>query len=333
MNISIVIPALNAAEYVPRLLEHIESQTMLPKEIIIVDSSADCKTELLVQNWQGAIPLIYHRVDFAYPGHARNIGVGLVHYEWIAFLDCQTIPDCDWLEKCSSVALRTGAELVTGLLIGEADTHFKQTLLAATSGKGFLRSLPGSLVLRHVFESYGGFHSDVRAGEDVEWINRLIKRGARCAGIDTPVLKYEGFPSSLCAAIGKWYVYSVSKAHIDVRNYQKLIYITIFMCALLILVRNWNSLFAHWQESSMYFIANVTKLFVASLFFLYIVSQGLIKPFNNKVKISFLLPWRWLEISFVRLCLDVAKAPGMILGALFMIRRKLVVLKARLCQK
>ena len=90
-NISVVIPALNAEDYLPGLLEKIESQTLIPKEIIIVDSSLSKKTADIIEKWKGSIPIIYQRVDFAYPGHARNIGVELAKEEWIAFIDSDDI--------------------------------------------------------------------------------------------------------------------------------------------------------------------------------------------------------------------------------------------------
>ena len=52
-NISVVIPALNAEDYLPGLLEKIESQTLIPKEIIIVDSSLSKKTADIIEKWKG----------------------------------------------------------------------------------------------------------------------------------------------------------------------------------------------------------------------------------------------------------------------------------------
>ena len=52
-NISVVIPALNAEDYLPGLLEKIESQNLLPKEIVIVDSSLSKKTADIIEKWKG----------------------------------------------------------------------------------------------------------------------------------------------------------------------------------------------------------------------------------------------------------------------------------------
>ena len=86
----------------------------------------------VLNKWKGAIPIIYQRVVFAYPGHARNIGVELAKEEWIAFIDCRMIPDCDCLELSASTAEKSGAEFVGALRRSDADTHFKKILRPAT---------------------------------------------------------------------------------------------------------------------------------------------------------------------------------------------------------
>lgn len=320
-DISVVIPALNAEEYLPALLKSIEAQTLLPKEIVIIDSSRTDRTAEIVETWKGIVPVNYHKVDFAYPGHARNIGVTLARYNWIAFIDCRTIPDTDWLERCSATALRNEADFVSGIFVSAADSHFKHIVLAATFGNVGVRSLPGSLILKRVFEDTGGFLTYTRAGEDIEWRNRLATGGVRMAYLETPVLRYEGLPSSLGSAICKWYEYAISNARINVQTQQKLIYGAIFMLLLLIFVYKWNYIFARWNEDSVFYIPNITKIFLASVFVFYSVYRSVVRPLNKKVKLSFLFPLRWLQVLFVGLCLDIAKAPGLLLGACVLARK------------
>ena len=326
MEISVVIPALNAAPYLPRLLEQVESQTLLPGEIIVVDSSADRATEAVVRDWQGSIPLIYHRIGFAYPGHARNAGVLLARGGWIAFLDCRTVPDSDWLKKCSALAGQCGVEYVSGLFTTEADSHFKQILLAATYGNVSVTSLPGSLILKEMFDRSGGFVPGARAGEDVEWMARLAGLGVRQAQPAAPLLTYEGLPPSLGAAVRKWYVYAMANKNVNIRMYQKFGYASMLFVSSFLFFYNWNYLFAHWKENSIYYIPNITKLFLAAMVVLYCISQGIIKPLNKNVKLRFLLPFNWIEIIAVRICLDVAKGPGMIIGAVLQLWKQMVSL-------
>ena len=44
--------------------------------------------------------------------------------------------------------------------------------------------------------------------------------------------------------------------------------------------------------------------------------------YKNLTALSFLLPWHWLQVSFVGFCLDIAKAPGLIWGAILLIKRR-----------
>jgi glycosyltransferase involved in cell wall biosynthesis len=323
LEISVVIPTIDAVEHLPRLLRAIELQTAPPCEVIIIDSSSDSATETLVAESRVSFPVVYRRVGFAYPGHARNLGVRLARSPWIAFLDSRTVPYGDWLAEGSALAAREGAEFVEGLLECHADTRFKKTLLAATYGSSAVRSLPGSLVQKRVFEASGGFLERVRAGEDIEWMGRLRASGARMSSMEIPVASYEGFPASLGLAVGKWHAYTVSNARIDVLNSQKIIYSTLCFLICFLFVYRWNDLFAHWKESSIYYVPNITKMFLGSLAGSYLIHRGLLRPLRRKVRLCFLLPWRWIEVFFVGFCLDLAKTPGMVLGASILIRKRL----------
>ena len=65
-SISVVIPALNAGKYLPPLIRSIESQSLLPKEIIIVDSSPSNKTGDMLEKWNGSVPIILKKVELYY---------------------------------------------------------------------------------------------------------------------------------------------------------------------------------------------------------------------------------------------------------------------------
>jgi glycosyltransferase involved in cell wall biosynthesis len=322
-SISVVIPALNAEDYLPGLLEKIESQTLLPKEIVIVDSSLSKKTADIIEKWKGSIPIIYQRVDFAYPGHARNIGVGLAKEEWIAFIDCRMIPDCNWLELIASTAEKSGAKFVGALRKSDfADSHFKKVLCAATYGFGATRTLAGSIVLKRTFEESGGFISDIRAGEDLEWIHRLKLLGFKISWMTAPSITYSGFVESLSAAVKKWFVYAFANSSIEIKNIQKAIYLPLLLLIIFFFYR-WNAIFAAWDITSIYYLPNVTKIFILVVFTAYVFYRGIVRPLKLEVKLSFLLPWRWLMVSFVGLCLDLAKTPGISWGAIVFLYRRI----------
>ena len=98
-TISLIIPVKDDYEYFERNLLDITDQTMLPNEIVIVDSSSNNNVKRFIEQYTGTVPIIYHREKKAYPGKARNIGVKLANGAWIAFLDAKTLPTEDWLER------------------------------------------------------------------------------------------------------------------------------------------------------------------------------------------------------------------------------------------
>ena len=92
---------------------------------------------------------------------------------------------------------------------------------------------------------------------------------------------------------------------------------------ILFLAYNWNAIFAKWDDTSIYFLPNVTKIYMLVVFVLYAGYRGIIRPHQLKVKLSFLLPWRWLGVCFVGLCLDLAKTPGLSWGAILILYRRI----------
>ena len=86
-NISIIIQVFTGHENLKYLLPAINQQTLLPCEIVIVDSCLHTEVKELIDNMHIEIPIHYHREDTrAFPGKARNIGVSIAKYEYICLL-------------------------------------------------------------------------------------------------------------------------------------------------------------------------------------------------------------------------------------------------------
>ena len=153
-------------------------------------------------------------------------------------------------------------------------------------------------------------------------MQRLELTGVKISRLHTPTLVYYGLAESLSVAIKKWYIYANSKSNFDVRNDQKTIYLYFLISFFIFFVWRWNGIFANWDVNSIYFVPNITKIFLALIFVVYILFRGIIRPLQVKVELSFLLPWYWLQVSFVGFCLDIAKASGLICGAILLIKRR-----------
>jgi len=286
LDISVVIPVQNNEKYLSEIFQGIENQLLLPREIVIVDSSSNNKISNLINEWNGAIPVKYIKIESAYPGGARNIGVEIAKSEWIAFLDSTTVPEHDWLERCVEMAIEKKVDYVGGLALFEADTYFKKLLRATTYGCNPYGTLPGSIMKKEVFEKSGGFISSIRSSEDVEWIERIKSMGYKTDTVKYPVTKYYGLPGNLWSAIKKYYKFAMASAQTEVFKGQKYLYMSALLILLTILTYKWNLFVVGWDKNSILFFPHITKIYLASLVVLYVVFKGFLRPWNRKIKLG-----------------------------------------------
>ena len=93
MDISVIIPTWNRSALLPRALESVLSQTLLPREIIVVDDGSDDDTGELVYSRYPEVK--YHYQPNLGVSSARNVGIRESSTDWIAFLDS----DDQWLPR------------------------------------------------------------------------------------------------------------------------------------------------------------------------------------------------------------------------------------------
>ncbi|WP_435627890.1 glycosyltransferase family 2 protein [Candidatus Ferrigenium straubiae] len=224
-RVALVIPILNEAATLPPLLSAIQGQTRLPDEIVFVDAgSTDASLSVISAWWQEqGWPDGACRVEVnpgGYPGHNRNIGVGITTCEWIAFIDCGIYPEPDWLERLLACAGQTGAPAVFGLCDFFAEGAIAKAACALSYGLGSEHPvLPASLFQRSAFLKTGMFEEQLRAAEDVKWMALLESwSGPKVVCLQARV-HYRVFPDSIPAIARKWYLYKshVIKAGIGVK--------------------------------------------------------------------------------------------------------------------
>ena len=105
----------------------------------------------------------------------------------------------------------------------------------------------------------------------------------------------------------------VSKSFTDpVSFYLKLI-IFIFIS---VGVYNWNFSIAGWVEEASLYIPHVTKFYLSLILVFSILYRGIYSPLRLNEERDFLFPLRWIQISIIGLCLDLAKIPGYVMGGL-----------------
>lgn len=183
-NISVVIPTYNRCDSVCDAIASVQAQTLLPKEIIVVDDGSTDDTASLVREQFPNVELIEqsnHGVS-----HARNQGIKKACEPWIAFLDS----DDRWFKNKLAVQMNAINEspehklchcdehwIRNGKRVNPMNKHQKH------GGFIFEHCLPlcaisPSAVLIHqsLFEEVGMFDETLPACEDYDlWLRTCAK--------------------------------------------------------------------------------------------------------------------------------------------------------------
>ena len=338
-NISVIIPVVTGHENLKYLLPAINQQTLLPCEIVIVDSCSHTEVKELIDYIHIEIPIHYHREDKrAFPGKARNIGVSIAKYEYIAFLDCRTIPSDNWLHHYSQIIKENNTGMVAGSTTVLANNKFQWYLRTATYGTRSYESVPGTLMEKRLFERTGGFVEDLRMAEDLEWLRRLRRIPINFISVATPFLDYDGLPESLLPACQKYFESGYYTSFV-LENFKNLLFSALLLAAILIIPR-WNFFLDGWDSNPL-FIPNVTKivfLIVISLLLIWRIFYFLLPRrlpdnlFVSTVKLSALIMITWSVYNWNSFWIDYLSSTvlyiphitkiyvGLLLGSVFIYR-------------
>ena len=309
--ISLIIPSHNDASNLMQLLTSITDWEMIPSEIIIVDSS---DSQLLIpkdfvfftQKLDIKI-LVLHEKNL-HPGHARNIGINNATNHLVAFLDTSTYPTCKWLSTGLNKMNSLKPDGIWGNTYYNADTFISKNFRACTYGAKPIRTLPGSIFKKNVFNRCGLFIETTRAGEDGDWMSRADLQNINMA-TTKEFLSYNKLNhESLSYLVKKWfrnYVYGAKLPYI--RAHKDYYYYVMSFIAVL-LAFNWNRTVAAWDEESIFYIPSITKLSLLLVIIIYIFIRGIFIPRKKGINFGFIFPINFIFIAFLSGLLDLTKA-------------------------
>ena len=116
MNISAVIPCYNGDRFLQEAVESINTQTYLPREIIIVNDGSNDESERVIEQLKASSQVPITSVNQVNHGvsAARNVGIATASSDWIAFLDVDDL----WLPTMleSKVKFAEAQGLTSGLI-------------------------------------------------------------------------------------------------------------------------------------------------------------------------------------------------------------------------
>ena len=172
---SIIVPAHNSAEYLPRCLMSIKDQSFKDYELIVVADACTDNTAK-VANWYTDKVI---ETNYGRDGLARNAGLDAAEGEWLLFLD-----DDDWwiheyvLERLHHYATNTDADLLPFEFIWPNDAHGRYYWNHAKYG---MNIAPWSKLYRRSFVGDTRF-SDVERTSDEAFAYGLLDKIERGEG-------------------------------------------------------------------------------------------------------------------------------------------------------
>ena len=310
-DISLIIPCYNHQNELVKLLDYLDKKKIYFGEIIVIDSS---KTELELNEINSLNKIVYIHEQKCLPGKARNIGIKKSTRKILAFLDCNTFPETYWKYEYIKILNTNIINVILGKCTAVHSNKFNYILKVCSYGGYPFQCLPGTMILKSEFEKVGFFDENSRAGEDVDWINKLHLE----LKIETFIsrknyLNYYGLPKDFFTMIKKWAIYSFSSSSLNIYNTQRLFYFILFFGLIFYNIYFWNTNLGNWDQST-YYVNNLTKLFLAVTFFVYFIFRSVIRPKKINNEINLFKDFLFIKIFILSFIIDIIKIPGSLIG-------------------
>lgn len=183
MTISVVIPAYNEEEYLPKTLASIRSLERKPDEVIVVNASSIDKTGEVAKQY-GARVLTEEKRTI---GYSRQMGLKAAKGDVVVFTDADAVVPRDWLTKIEAMLTRPGVVGVFGgFRVPDGPWWYRlyintlQPLLNVIYWKLFripMASGQNMAFYKKVALSVGGFPEEYKIAEDIEIARRMMTAG------------------------------------------------------------------------------------------------------------------------------------------------------------
>jgi glycosyltransferase involved in cell wall biosynthesis len=180
VTISVIIPAYNAAAWLPTALRSVLAQTRRPEEIVVVDDGSTDHTAQVCAEFSANVR--YVRRENGGLSAARNTGLAATTGEWFLSLDADDALYPHALATLEKTAASGRAGVVYGYVLQRRESALETRLHSLPYAVGDppapakaafwwtpVSTLGSALVRRDLNESVGGFDESFRQVEDAEY--------------------------------------------------------------------------------------------------------------------------------------------------------------------
>lgn len=202
-QISVIIPCFNRAETIGFTIENMLRQTLPPDEVIVVDDGSTDHSADAITAFGDPVRLI--RQENEGPGAARNAGFAASSGDFIQFMDSDDFASLNKLEVHLDALVNSDASFTYSpwvrVSVAAGQLSFEGPVLQARAlpaGRTMLHWQLGAwctvfqccLFRRDALEAAGPWRTDLRCGEDGEYLVRILRGGARPVFVGGNILFY-----------------------------------------------------------------------------------------------------------------------------------------------
>lgn len=176
--ITVIIPVLNRENFIAEAIESVLRQTYKDIELIVVDDGSTDDTSRIVKAFAERVRYVYK--PHTTIGDTLNCGIELAKGDYFAFLDSD---DC-WTEnklerQIAELEKNQSVEAVFGLVqqIHQSRWTIEIQSLDVPPGQLLVGYVPGTMLIRREsFLRVGGYSSDIKIGEGLDWYLRAKEK-------------------------------------------------------------------------------------------------------------------------------------------------------------
>ena len=213
-QVSLIMTVRNEARSLPRLLDSVLMQTVLPEEVVIADGGSTDGTPDIARSYMDRLPLRLLEVPGANISQGRNAAIKKARHGIVAVTDAGVVLDPGWLEALTVPFEDETVDIVAGFFVPEAGTAF-ETAMGATvlpslddvEPSTFLPSSRSIAFRKEAWESVGGYPEWLDYCEDLVFDMSLKEHGKRFVFAPEAAVHFRP-RSTLRAFFRQYYLYA-----------------------------------------------------------------------------------------------------------------------------
>ena len=215
MNISLIVPYFNEEKNITYTLNQLTNQTYKAKEVIFINSNSTDNIPLIVKNFINTKKLNFYNYDtnIKSASEAKNLGIKMSKFEWLAFMDCDMSFQENWLEMQVEYSFKfPEKKIIFGNTLLQGTNLIDQCCAINTYGLDKKNpTIPSSLVKKSVFDNNSNLFINTKSHYDSFWIKKNLYKESSIIN-QKSIITYIGtnYASSYFDVFKKSFYYSTS---------------------------------------------------------------------------------------------------------------------------